>query len=155
MSGDNPYEGPPPMGSGPSSFEAKPKPDAAVGVPEGRGPEAKDAKTWALFAHLSPVILIALGVGMVGGSFLGPLIIWLVKKEENDYVADQAKEALNFQLTLLIAFFVGVAITLATCFVVPVVVVVPILQLVFGIIAAIKSSNGEWYRYPMTIRMIT
>ena len=151
MSGDNPYEGPPPT----SSAAAEPKPAPEHVVAEGRGPEAKDAKMWALFAHLSPVVLSFIGVGVFGGGFIGPLVIWLIKKDENDFIADQAKEALNFQLTLLIAFAIGWAITAVTCFIVPIVLAVPILQLVFGILGGIKANNGEWYRYPFNIRMVT
>jgi hypothetical protein len=147
MSGDNPYEAPP------SSAAAEPKPPPQSA--EGKGPEAKDAKMWALFAHLSPAVLSLIGVGVFGGSFLGPLIIWLIKKDENDFIADQAKEALNFQLTLLIGLAIGWAITLVTCLTVPVVVIIPILQLVFGIIGGIKANNGEWYRYPFSIRVVT
>jgi hypothetical protein len=146
MSSENPYAGPPQkvaamsatLSAAPTELETN-----------------KDAKMWAMFAHLSPIILSFVGVGFFGGSFLGPLVIWLIKKDEFPFVADQAKESLNFQLTMLIALVVGWAITGMTCFMVPVVLVVPILQLVFGIIATIKSNNGEWYRYPLTIRMVT
>jgi uncharacterized protein len=85
--------------------------------------------------------------------FLGPLIIWLIKKDQSPFVDDQGKEALNFQITMLIGFVIG---GLTTCifiglFIVPALVV---LNIVLCIMAAMKANNGIAYRYPFALRLI-
>jgi len=107
------------------------------------GVPGKDERTMAMLCHLLAIVL----------GFIGPLIIWLIKKDESKFVDDQGKEALNFQLTMLIAL---VASGLSMCIVIGFVLfpAVAIFDLVFCIIAAIKANNGEAYRYPLNIRMI-
>ena len=113
----------------------------------------KDACTWAMIAHLSAIIASPL-TGLLGG-FVGPLVIWLVKKNEFAFVDDQAKEALNFQLTLLLAYAIAYVITTVSCFLLFFVLLIPfVLQIIFGIIGAIKANEGQFYRYPLNIRMI-
>lgn len=88
-------------------------------------------------------------------SFLGPLIIWLLKKDEYEFVDDQGKEALNFQITLIFAYLACIVLTVVSCgflFFLP--LVPAILALVFGIMGTIAANNGERYRYPMNIRLI-
>lgn len=110
-----------------------------------------DERQWALLAHLSGLIASFLG----GLSFLGPLVVWLIKKDQSAFVADQAKEALNFQIAVSIAMVVSVAIAFATCGVgmaLPPIVWVG--SLVFAIIAAMEANKGVVYRYPYTIRLV-
>ena len=109
-----------------------------------------EERQWALLAHLAGLIASALG----GLSFLGPLIVWLIKKDQSPFVADQAKEALNFQIAVTIALLVSLAITFATCIGVILLPIVGIGSLVFAIIAAMESNKGVYYRYPYTIRLI-
>ncbi len=84
--------------------------------------------------------------------WLAPLIIWLVKKE-SPFVADQAKESLNFQITVFIAYLVCFALSfvLIGCFLMPVVAVADI---VLCIMATLAANKGERYRYPFAIRLI-
>ena len=115
--------------------------------------ENADARTWAMFCHLSPLIGIVVSVGLL--NFVGPLVIWLVKREQYPYVDDQGKEALNYQLTLLIVSLVCLAITLASCgFLFPVMFLPLILQIVFSIISSMAANKGEYYRYPYNIRIV-
>ena len=100
-----------------------------------------DDKTWAMLAHISPI---------VGLGFIGPLVVWLIYKDKSPFVADQAKEALNFNLALLVV----VLICIATCVGIIVAPVIGIGALVYQIIAAMEANKGVWYRYPYTIRMI-
>ena len=102
-----------------------------------------DDRLWATLAHLS----ILLGVTTV----LGPLVIWLIKKDKSPFVDDQAKEALNFQLSCLLASLV----TTASCVLIPLAVVVVVGGIVYGVIAGIDANRGNTYRYPYTFRMIT
>ena len=118
-------------------------PPAPVGVP------STEEKQWAMFAHLSALI----GFIIPLGSIIGPLVIWQMKKAEMPFVDDQGKEALNFQITALIAIVV--------CFVLMFVLIgmlllpiVALAVLILTIIAGIKANNGEAYRYPMTLRLI-
>jgi uncharacterized protein len=107
-------------------------------------------KTWAMLCHLTA---LSLYIGVPFGNILGPLIIWLIKKDELPIVDKHGKESLNFQISmtiyaiaasLLIFIFVGVML-------VPIVVIA---QIILTIIASMKASNGKFYRYPLTMRFI-
>jgi uncharacterized Tic20 family protein len=118
------------------------------------GSDEKDARQMAMLAHLSG-ILASLISGTLAG-FAGPLIIWIIKKDESPFVADQAKEALNFQLTLLIMVVVCWAIAIGTCGILFFLPLIPfVLQLVFGVIGGMKANEGEYYRYPINIRFVS
>lgn len=102
-------------------------------------PTSED-RTWALLAHLSPIFL----------GFIGPLVIWLIYKDQSPFVNDQAKEALNFQLALMIVAL----ICTATCVGLLLVPVIGIAALVYSILAGVEANKGVYYRYPYTIRLI-
>ena len=116
---------------------------------EQTSPVDKDQRLWATFCHLAAFsgFLIPLG------NILGPLIIWLIKKDEMAFVDDQGKEAVNFQLTMLIALLVaGILVFVLIGFFL--LAVIGVYELVVIIIAAIKANEGKPYRYPLTIRFI-
>ena len=120
----------------------------------------QEERQWAMFAHLSALLggLVTSAIGGWGW-FLGPLIIWLLKKDTMPFVEDQAKEALNYNITVAIVFFalwVLVFITLGIGFLIaiPAWVVIGVAWLVFTIIAAVKSNEGVAYRYPFTLRLV-
>ncbi|MBN1514953.1 DUF4870 domain-containing protein [Candidatus Sumerlaeota bacterium] len=103
-----------------------------------------EERGWAMAAHLLP---------LAGFSFFGPLIIWLIKKDVSEFVEDQARESLNFQLTLL----VGVIIGICTSFIgvgVLLLIFLSIFMVIIEIIATVKVNQGERYRYPLCIRFI-
>jgi uncharacterized Tic20 family protein len=108
-----------------------------------------DERTWATFAHLSGLLAYWLG----GFSFLGPLVIWLIKKDQSPYVADQAKEALNFQIAVTIAALISIAL-IWVCIGVVLIGVVYVGSIVFSIIGAMQANKGIYYRYPYTLRLI-
>tara|TARA_R110002049_G_scaffold2750_9_gene22357 strand:+ start:26742 stop:27146 length:405 start_codon:yes stop_codon:yes gene_type:complete len=115
-------------------------------------PPSQDDRNLALIAHLSGCVGIVAG-GLIG--FVGPLIIYLLKKDTSAYVAEQAKEALNFQITLFLIAIVCLVITAISCFVAfPIMFVPMVLQLVFGIIAALAVRDGTDYRYPFNMRLV-
>jgi uncharacterized Tic20 family protein len=97
-----------------------------------------------MLAHLLSIFL----------GFLGPLIIWLIKKDQSPYVNDQAKEALNFQITLVIVYIIGwlLALVLVGFFILA---AAWILSIVFGIMGAAAASRHEPYRYPINIRFMS
>jgi len=115
------------------------------------------ARTWNMLCHLSALA----GYIIPFGNVLGPLLIWQIKKNEFPSVEEHGKAALNFQLTVLIALFVGIIASVLLSFVcigfllIPVVVAVGLCGLIFAIIAAIKASNGEAYRYPCSLKLIS
>jgi len=90
--------------------------------------------------------------------FLGPLILWLVKKDSSRFVDHHGREALNFQLTILLATVCLGALTFVLIFFVvgivfiPVMMVVATLAIVAEILAAVAAQRGEWHRYPYSIR---
>ncbi len=111
---------------------------------------SKDERMWGMICHLAA---LAGFVGIPLGNVLGPLIVWLIKREEFPLVADQGKESLNFQISMtiygviciplmfvVIGFLLGLALLIA--------------DVVFIIIAAMKANEGALYRYPLTIRLI-
>ena len=120
-----------------------------------------EERQWAMFAHLSALLGAIVTAGWAGsiGCFIGPLVIWLMKKDTMPFVDDQAKEALNFNITVAIIFFVLWAVTFLTLFIggvltVPLMVIVGIAWLVLTVIASIKANQGERYRYPFTLRLV-
>ena len=125
----------------------------------GNGIPAEE-RQWAMFAHLS-ALLGGLLTSAVGGwgFFLGPLVIWLMKKDTMPFVADQAKEALNFNITVSGIFVILLILSLLTLgigFLVtaPIMLIIGIAALVFIIIAAMKANQGIAYRYPLTLRLV-
>lgn len=88
------------------------------------------------------------------GNILGPLVIWLVKKDTMPFAADQAKEALNFNITWTIAMLVSAALVLVLIGI-PLLAALTIAWLVLTIVAAVKASSGERYRYPLTLRLVS
>ncbi|WTL69482.1 DUF4870 domain-containing protein [Streptosporangium sp. NBC_01495] len=87
-------------------------------------------------------------------SFVGPLVLYLAKKDESPYVRDQAAEALNFQLTVLIAYVVSWVLAFVLIGFV-LMFFLWIGSIIMTIIAAVAANRGERYRYPMNIRFIS
>lgn len=107
-----------------------------------------ESRNWATLTHLSAFVLF-FGIP----SFLGPLVAWVVKKDD-PYVADQAKEALNFNLSFLVyALVAGFSIILAIGILLLPAVLVTWFALV--IVATVRTSQGETYRYPFTLRLVS
>lgn len=110
---------------------------------------SNDARMWGMLCHLGALATFVVPVGNV----LGPLVFWLLKKNEYPFVDDQGKEALNFQITMLICG----AISFVLCFVligIPLLIAVGVLAIVFAIIGAVTANRGETYRYPFSFKFI-
>ncbi|MFC1806064.1 DUF4870 domain-containing protein [Planctomycetota bacterium] len=104
---------------------------------------SKDARTFAMLCHL---LALVLGV-------FGPLIIWLIKKDEHPFVDEQGKEAVNFELSILIGCFI--CIPLAFLIIgIPLMFALMIYGIVFRIIGAIKANDGVHFRYPYRLQLI-
>ncbi|MBC7903473.1 MAG: DUF4870 domain-containing protein [Gemmatimonadaceae bacterium] len=102
-----------------------------------------DEKTMAILSHCLPIFF----------SFLAPLIIYLIKKDDSHYVAQHAKESLNFQLTLVIAYIVCIPLILILVGIL-LMWVIAIASLILCIIATINAADNKIYRYPFTLRLI-
>nr|WP_279633050.1 DUF4870 domain-containing protein [Lysobacter alkalisoli] len=114
-----------------------------------------DQRQWALFTHLSALI----GFIIPFGNILGPLVMWLVKRETMPFADEQGKEALNFNITVGIIGLALVVLTFITfglgvILTAPIGVAVFVAWLVLTIIAAIKANDGLAYRYPFTMRLV-
>jgi uncharacterized protein len=114
------------------------------------GKPSKDACTWAMLCHIAGLGgFIIPGIGCV----IGPLIVWQIKKDLDPFVDQNGKEAMNFQISMLI-YGIAAGLLCFLCVGMFLLPAVAIVDIVFLIIAAIKTSNGETYRYPLTIRFI-
>lgn len=108
-------------------------------------PVDSDSRGWAVAAHLIPLL---------GFGFIGPLIIWLIKRDEDAFVEEHSREALNFQISVLIYGIISglLILVLIGLLLLPVLV---IFWFVASIVAAIKAANGQAFRYPLTIRFVS
>lgn len=117
-------------------------------------PVDAEARRWAMIAHLSALIGLA-GNGI--GFFLGPLIVWALKKDAHPYIDRHGKEAMNFQLSVIIAGAVAVALAftiVGILIAIPLLILVAVMAVVFPIVAAIRVNDGHDYRYPLSWRLI-
>jgi len=131
-------------------------PSAAQSTPPAAQPPApapmteKNAFTWGMFCHLAA---LAGFIGIPFGNIIGPLVVWLIKKDEHPFIEQQGKAALNFQISmaiygivaaLLIFIFIGFLLLIALA----------IFDLIFVIMASIKAGKGETQKYPLSITFI-
>ena len=111
---------------------------------------SKDEQNWAMGCHLAALS----GFLVPFGNIIGPLVVWLIKRAEMPMVDRHGKEALNFQITVMIAFLISIPL----CFILigfVLMAVVGVGALVLTIMAAVKVSNGDYeHRYPFTIRLL-
>jgi uncharacterized Tic20 family protein len=147
----------------PSEGAATPEPPAATPAPPATDPaptapsvapytptpaaplSESDSRLWAMLGHLGGIVL----------GFLAPLITWLVFRDRSELVDDQGKEALNFQITVLIGYvicWVLAGVTLGLLFFLP--FLIWVVNIIFCIIAGLAANKGEHYRYPFAIRLV-
>jgi uncharacterized protein len=122
---------------------------------------SSEERNWAMAAHLCGLLWLAGGTGLIfipfGGlvlfTMLGPLIIWRTKGQTMPFVAEQAKEALNFQITI---FLLGLVIAPLMLILIGFVFlsILGLINLILVIIAAIQVSDGKPYRYPFCLRLV-
>jgi len=118
-------------------------------VTDPTGLPTPDERTWGMVAHLAALA----GFIMPFGNILGPLVVLLVKREHSVFVAVEAKEALNFNITIAIGglicfvlfwFFIGVLFAAGLV----------VFWLIMTIIAALQANEGTAYRYPFALRLV-
>lgn len=111
---------------------------------------SKEQRNWAMFAHLSSFAGHVIPFGHIGG----PLLVWLLKKDEMPFLNDQGKESLNFQITMTFAFIVAALslFVIVGFFLLP---AVWLFDVIVTIIATVKASEGVAYRYPLCLRLVS
>jgi uncharacterized protein len=114
------------------------------------GAASKDERNLAMFAHLSALVGL---IFPAGGNVIAPLVVWLTQREKSAFVADQSLEALNFNITVLLAeivcgllLIIGIGVVLG--------LVLGIVWLVGTIIGAIRASEGQRFRHRFTLRLV-
>jgi uncharacterized Tic20 family protein len=143
---------PPPQGADAPTNDAAAPPSATPlpyaspmgpAAPYTGAPPTSEDRTMAVLAHVLGIFT----------SFVGPLIIWLVKKDQSPFVDDQGREALNFQITLIIGYLIS-AIATVICIGPILAIALSVVAIIFGIMGAVAANKGEAYRYPFNIRLI-
>ncbi|MEW6533887.1 MAG: DUF4870 domain-containing protein [Thermodesulfobacteriota bacterium] len=111
---------------------------------------SKQATNWGMLCHLSAL----LGLVLISfGHILGPLVVWLLKRNDDPFIDEQGKESLNFQISMTI--YVIIAAILCVILIGFVLLgILIIADVILIVVASVKASNGESYRYPFTIRLI-
>lgn len=143
---EQPWDGQNPPQQPGQPYGQQPYGGPQYGAPQPGAPlSPQDEKTWAILSHVGGILF----------SFVAPLIIWLVYRGRGPYLEDQAKEALNFSLTVLIGYVASgilTAVSFGLLGFVP--ALVGVAALILGIIAAVAANKYTWYRYPVCIRFI-
>ncbi len=116
----------------------------------GRSHVPADERTWGMIAHLAALA----GIFFPLGNILGPLIVWLARRGESRFVAEQAKEALNFNITVA---FGALACFVLTWLFIGILLFAGLVLCWLGmtIVAAAKASEGIRYHYPLALRLVT
>lgn len=134
-----------------------PNPRDPHGPHAGGGPRSQDSTNWAMLAHGSALIAALASVGAL--VFIGPLAVWLLKREEDPFVERHARQALNFNLLMLVLWvigFVGAFLTLGIGLIViiPLGLIIGLGWLITTILATVKAANGEEYDYPFNVTFV-
>jgi uncharacterized protein len=165
-SGSSAYGAPDTHGDRPAIGPGPAAPGGAAWQPQSPHPSglSSEVRGWGIAAHLiglGGALLTAVTLG-----FAGPLIVWLLKRDDHPFIDHHAKESLNFQLTTLVALVVGALaaipifllgfLTFGVLWVVALIALLAatVVWFVFPIVGAVRAANGEGYRYPISIRFI-
>lgn len=137
---------PPPPGPAATPPPCPPSLAPPVHMPQ----PADEERTMAMLCHL---------LGIFTG-FLGPMVLWLVRKDQSSFVDHHGRESLNFQITLTLVMLGLGGLTFFLIFLivglllVPVLIAIPFVGLVLEILAAVAAQRGDWHRYPFNIRLV-
>jgi uncharacterized Tic20 family protein len=110
---------------------------------------SRDHRMWAMLCHLAALA----GIVFPFGSIIGPLVVWLIKREDSDFIDRNGKEALNFQISVAIYAIVA-GLTIIVLVGIILLPAVFLFSLIMIIVASVKTNNGEHFEYPLCIRFI-
>jgi uncharacterized protein len=135
--------------------EPPPGPQPAPTEPPPAGPvipprlSVTEERQWGMFAHLASLA----GYIIPSGNILGPLVVWLMKRDQSPFVDHHGKESVNFQINVLIYLLISVPLmcVIVGFFIAP---IVGVYGIAMAIIGGIKANNGEMYRYPYVFRLV-
>lgn len=113
-------------------------------------PINSDDRKWGAIAHFAALIGLLLPLGLV----LGPFLVWVLKKKDSEFVDEQGKEALNFQLSVLIAAFILLFLGAMIRPLLPLAFLIGIGGLIFAVVAGINVIKGNQSGYPWSLRII-
>ena len=115
-----------------------------------RASPTENERTWGMLAHLSALAGVVI---WLLGCVLGPLVVWLARRDQSEFVAAHAREALNFNITVVLAAVICLALMVVFVgFILGTALFIG--WLVLTLIAAIRASEGELYRYPFSLRLV-
>jgi uncharacterized Tic20 family protein len=110
----------------------------------------RDDRMWAMICHLSALCGF---IGVPFGHILGPLVVWLMKRDESPFIDAHGKEALNFQMSMTIYLIIAAFFSLFLIGI-PFLIGLIIAGVVFVVVAGVKANDGFYYKYPITIRFL-
>ncbi len=126
-------------------------------LPPGTSPTMSPAeeRNWAVATHLAS---FSGYIGIPFGHILGPLILWLMKKDSSSFLDEVGKETVNYNISIIL-WFVAAFVLFFTIIGIPLailmVIFLSVMDIIVTIMAAVAASNGQQYRYPLTIRFIS
>ncbi len=109
----------------------------------------KEERNWAALTHIASFA----GFFIPFGNIVGPLLVWVMKKEDSPFIDFHGKEALNFQISVTIYFIIATALIIFLIGI-PLLLLLFLFSYVFPILAAIRAAEGNYYYYPISIRLI-
>ena len=110
--------------------------------------DSKDARTWGMLCHLAALVGF---LGIPLATIIGPLVVWLIKKQEYPLVDREGKKSLNFQISMAI-YAVAAFLLIFVLIGIPLLILIALVDLILIIVASVKTSNGEDYNYPLSIK---
>ena len=112
---------------------------------------SSSVRTWCILVHATALVGFLVPVA---GHIVGPLIVWLAKRQDSPEIDAHGKESMNFQISMLIWNAIA-AILIIVLIGIPILILLHILNIIFVIVASIQASEGKLYRYPLAIRLIS
>ena len=112
---------------------------------------SSSVRTWCVLAHATALVGFLVPVA---GHIVGPLIVWLAKRQDSAEIDAHGKESINFQISMLIWNIVAGILVLVVIGI-PILILLHVLNIIFVIVASIRASEGKLYRYPLSIRLIS
>lgn len=109
----------------------------------------RDERMWGMLCHLSALS----GFIIPFGNIIGPLIVYSMKKDQYAFVADQGKESLNFQISISIYMLISL-VTVILLVGIMFLIIIPLISLILTVVASVRANDGQYYRYPLSIRFI-
>lgn len=116
---------------------------------------SSDDRLWAMIAHLSAPVAALVSAGWL--TILGPLIVWLAKKDSSPFVRNASAGAFNFTVSMWLTSLIGWILTITVIGAIigiPLIIIGSLGSIILGVVGAIKTWGGESYTYPWQLRLL-